>query len=85
MLPVMAGAWVRDAACRDVDLEVFFPEPARGKESFADALAYCRTCPVAAECLSYALEDVDREEPKRYGMFGGKRPIERFRLADEAT
>lgn len=50
-------AWQREAACRGLGLgesqTIFFPS--RG-ESVEDARAICEGCPVAAECLDFALE-----------------------------
>ena len=64
--------WMADAACRDVDVSVFYPyEPA-----FEPAKAICNGCPVRAECLDYAI--IGREE---YGVWGGLSPQERVTLA----
>ena len=63
------GPWVRDALCAQVDADLFFPE--KGGTPYP-AKRVCRTCPVAAECLEYAL--TSRE---RFGVFGGKTPNER--------
>src|SRR4051812_49054917 len=42
-----------DAACEDVDTSIFFPV----SDTFAgDAKAICATCPVAEQCLEYAIE-----------------------------
>ena len=40
--------------CLEADPEVFFPE--RGG-STKEARAYCARCPVAGDCLAYALEN----------------------------
>lgn len=45
--------WMTDAACRDVDKELFFSR--RDDEAVAKAKAVCATCPVIADCLEYAL------------------------------
>ncbi len=45
--------WHRDAECRGVPVEVFFPDPAT-PEAFAKAAAYCDRCPVAADCADHA-------------------------------
>lgn len=55
--------------CASADPEAWW-EPAR----FGDALAGCRPCPVAAECLSYA-----EAAGERYGVWGGRSPAERGR------
>lgn len=48
----------RDAACRGVDPELFFPVP--GDEvGVAVAKGFCALCPVRAECLAEALAQLD--------------------------
>ena len=61
--------WQRDAACAELDPDIFFPE--RGGSSKA-ARAVCARCPVVEDCLTYALEN--REE---YGIWGGTSERER--------
>lgn len=56
-------AWMLEAACLDVDPEVFFPVDHRDADS---ALAVCAACPVRAECLDYA-----NREGIRHGVWGG--------------
>jgi WhiB family redox-sensing transcriptional regulator len=46
-------AWHARAACRDMDTRIFFP--AAGQPVHPDAARACAACPVAAECLDYAL------------------------------
>ena len=41
----------------------------------AEAQMHCRRCPVAQECLEYALE-----ESEKYGIWGGKSERQRRRL-----
>ncbi len=45
-------SWRRQAACRDMDTDVFFP---LSDEEAGPAKAVCATCPVRAECLEFAL------------------------------
>jgi len=49
--------WRADAACRDADPDLFFPDddirPGRG--SVKQAKSICRGCPVSAACLNWAL------------------------------
>jgi WhiB family transcriptional regulator, redox-sensing transcriptional regulator len=64
--------WFDDAACRDVDTDVFFPT----SEAHADeAKAICATCPVRLECLEYALKTRPGD-----GVWGGLTASERHRL-----
>ena len=67
----------RDAACRDADPELFFPDgdtrSARAQVKMAKLI--CRGCPVSATCLSWAL-DSNQEA----GIWGGLTEDERRRL-----
>lgn len=64
--------WQSKARCLEVDPEIFFPE--RGGSSKA-ARAVCTQCPVAMECLRYAL--ANREQ---FGIWGGTSERERRKL-----
>ena len=56
MQPVRREGWTADAACRGLDPDLF--HPARGdRRAVIRALAVCAGCPVAAECLDYALRN----------------------------
>lgn len=63
-----ADDWRHRAACRDEDPELFFPIGTSGPalEQVEQAKAVCRRCPVAAECLTWALD-----RPEEYGIWGG--------------
>ena len=61
--------WLTQAACKGKPTSWWFP----GKGDGAAAREICRTCPVQAECLTYALED----EPYPEGIFGGTDEKER--------
>ena len=61
-----------DAACQGVETSVFFPV----SDTFAgDAKAICATCPVAEQCLEYAIETHQSD-----GVWGGLTAVERHRL-----
>lgn len=63
-LPVVtAPAWREFAACKDADPDLFFPSQG---QNGARAKAVCAECPVAAECLQWAL--VNNET---IGVWGG--------------
>jgi WhiB family redox-sensing transcriptional regulator len=65
----------RDALCRGMDTNIFYPVP--GDEvGVAVAKGYCALCPVAAECLAFALAHEDVTD----GIFGGTTGAERDRL-----
>jgi WhiB family redox-sensing transcriptional regulator len=61
-----------DAACKGTDTTVFFPV----SDTFAgEAKAICAACPVAEQCLEYA---VQTHQPD--GVWGGLTAVERHRL-----
>jgi WhiB family redox-sensing transcriptional regulator len=64
--------WRQDAACRDLDTAVFFPDT---EEEVAAALAVCAACPVREACLEFAL--VTRQDD---GVWGGMTETERRRV-----
>jgi len=69
--------WRDDAACRDSDPELFFPDgdvrSARAQVKTAKLI--CRGCPVAVACLSWALAS-----GQEAGIWGGLTEEERHRL-----
>jgi len=65
--------WMQDAACAEVEPDVFHPE---GHESAEPAKRICtQFCPVVSECLAYALRE--REE---HGVWGGTSSYERKQM-----
>ena len=58
-------SWRRRAACRGVGTHIFFPGQGSSNER---ALEMCRSCPVTAECLDYA---VSLGPALRDGVWGG--------------
>ena len=66
--------WRDRAGCRDVDPELFFPVGTSGPAllQVAEAKAVCRRCPVAAECLTWALDS-----GQDAGVWGGLSEDER--------
>lgn len=69
----MHDDWERDALCREVDPDLFFPE--KGEPS-TQAKRICAQCPVRRQCLDKALE-----RGERHGIWGGE--SERARRAME--
>ena len=69
--------WRHDAVCRDEDPELFFPVGNSGPAllQIAEAKAVCRRCPVASECLAWALES-----GQDAGVWGGLSEDERRAL-----
>lgn len=72
-----SDTWRRHAVCNGVDTEVFYPFPANEK-GIANALAFCRACPVPVvkACLAEALQLEDVE----HGIRGGATPAQRRAL-----
>jgi WhiB family redox-sensing transcriptional regulator len=69
--------WRDQAACREVDPELFFPighGPA-AQAQIVDAKAVCARCPVVQECLAWALET-----GQDAGVWGGLTEEERREL-----
>jgi len=64
--------WRDLASCAEADPDAFFPEKGG---STRKARQVCAACPVAAQCLDYALE---REEP--FGIWGGMTASQRRQL-----
>ena len=61
-----------DASCTGADTTVFFPV----SDTFAgEAKAICATCPVAGQCLEYAISTHQSD-----GVWGGLTAVERHRL-----
>ena len=69
--------WRADAACRDADPELFFPDGDLGsaRAQLKTAKLICRGCPVSATCLSWALAS-----GQEAGIWGGLTEDERRRL-----
>lgn len=74
--------WMTRALCRSnaLDAEVWFPD-SRGEDS--EAVAICRRCPVARQCLEHALrlEPPQATGRERFGIFGGLTPAQRAQVA----
>jgi WhiB family redox-sensing transcriptional regulator len=67
--------WRNYAACREVDPDLFFPLGTSGASvvQIDEAKQICRTCPVSAPCLRWALDSGDA------GVWGGTTEEERRR------
>jgi WhiB family redox-sensing transcriptional regulator len=67
-------AWQADAACVGMPTEEFFPAGSTGPASdrIARAKAVCALCPVAVQCLEYALSTGQTD-----GVWGGMSEEER--------
>jgi len=69
--------WRHNAACRDVDPELFFPIGTTGPAlmQVEDAKAVCRRCNVMEACLNWALDN-----GQDAGVWGGMAEDERRAL-----
>jgi WhiB family redox-sensing transcriptional regulator len=69
--------WRADAACRGADPDLFFPEgsTSSARTQAKTAKLICRSCPVSAICLSWALGD-----GQQAGIWGGLTEDERRTL-----
>lgn len=81
-IPIAREDWDQDAACKDTDPEVFFPEdlPSRNRadklyqqQVTLTALATCGRCPVRELCLDFGLDE-------EWGIWGGTLPSQRQKL-----
>jgi hypothetical protein len=64
--------WRDDAACRDEDLNLFYPKSEEVLPPAVERL--CSSCPVEADCLAWALRHED------HGMWARTTPKKRSRL-----
>ncbi|MGA1074840.1 MAG: WhiB family transcriptional regulator [Ilumatobacteraceae bacterium] len=69
--------WLKDAKCGGMSTDVFFSDQPGGAGN-AEAIEICSTCPVKTDCLEYALR-----ADERFGVWGGKTPRQRLRIAAE--
>lgn len=83
VVPLVGDAnmpWSQRAACKAEGVPTWMFYPCRGdNETLARAKAVCRTCPVSAECLAWAL---DNDEP---GVWGGTSERQRQQMRHEST
>jgi WhiB family redox-sensing transcriptional regulator len=71
-LPTRNLDWKADAACRDLDTNLFFPA---SEADSGPALEVCASCPVREACLNFALTTRQDE-----GVWGGLTDSARRRL-----
>jgi WhiB family transcriptional regulator, redox-sensing transcriptional regulator len=69
--------WREDAACRNTDVDLFFPVGTTGEvvEETGAAIALCRRCPVREQCLEFAMVTNQRD-----GIWGGTSEEDRRRM-----
>jgi WhiB family redox-sensing transcriptional regulator len=71
-MPTRNLDWKAEAACRDLDTEIFFPD---NDINAAPALEVCASCPVREACLDFALRTRQND-----GVWGGRTETERRKL-----
>ncbi|HLG66387.1 MAG TPA: WhiB family transcriptional regulator [Acidimicrobiales bacterium] len=69
-----AATWRRHAACRGLDVEIFYPVTDDDADAAA-AKAVCAQCAVRQACLEHALATRERD-----GIWGGATERERRRI-----
>jgi WhiB family redox-sensing transcriptional regulator len=65
-LAIAPGDWTQQAACTEHDPELFWPDPLKGKDTTKQAQEICLGCPVANDCLEYAITSNQTQ-----GIWGG--------------
>jgi WhiB family redox-sensing transcriptional regulator len=73
-------AWLAQAACRDTDPELFFPERGHARQG-QKAKQVCAGCPVRQPCRDLAVRAASGRG-EDHGIFGGTKPHERTGLRD---
>lgn len=68
VLNVNRPDWFDDAACRGMDIKLFFPERHQPL-AIKEARAVCAECPVQTECQEYSLDL--HEQYEIFGVWGG--------------
>lgn len=74
--------WRTRAACRGVDINIFYPPEDDDQCYSKEAIALCARCPVRDECLMNALSGADGTNKLSYGYWGGTTPEERLAMID---
>jgi WhiB family redox-sensing transcriptional regulator len=71
--------WMADAACAEVDPELFHPD---GRAPSREARQICRRCPVQRACAAFAQQaEGEVTYPHRFGLWGGQLPKHRAKDA----
>jgi Transcription factor WhiB len=73
-------AWIGQAACRDQDPELFFPERGHARQG-TKAKQVCAACPVQQPCRDLAVRAASGRNDD-HGIFGGTKPHQRTSLRD---
>lgn len=72
----MNPEFLEKARCKGYSTNIFYPETDNQRKFppkiYKSAKNICAKCPVALECLEYAIENAEV-----FGVWGGKTPLER--------
>lgn len=72
-------AWMEDANCKGIDVDVFFPPHGNGTHVLASRI--CGECLVRSECLEYALVvQPGMNRMLDFGFWGGRNTVERLEI-----
>jgi hypothetical protein len=69
--------WRNEAACRGVDIAIFYQGRGSGPRMYDKAREYCNQCPVLADCFEFIMEIELDPHNHRCGMFAGLTPKQR--------
>lgn len=75
---VLPSPWADEAACRDMDTALFFPERGEAPAVYVLLRVVCMACEVRRECLDDALYYESFENLLPVGFVGGMTPKERL-------
>ena len=56
---------IEQAACKDVDPDLFFPDGKNKREQEHKAKQVCASCPIVTDCLQFAIDN------DQIGIWGG--------------
>ncbi|MFE3326841.1 WhiB family transcriptional regulator [Streptomyces sp. NPDC059176] len=79
-----ADTWRKQAACLDADTRLFHPRGYDGRYMpiVSAAQAICDRCPVAAQCLDFALRSEGKAHGAlRHGIYGDTTPNDRLQIS----
>lgn len=74
-------SWRESAACRGLDIELFFPEDTGSHYKYTNGIEVCNKCTVKDECLIDALST--EISTNMFGLRGGLTP--RYRQINRAN
>ena len=76
MITIPMPDWYEAAVCAEIGGDFWYPE--KGGDCGKDAKKICATCPVASQCLEWALDNGER-----FGVWGGMSEKDRRKLGSK--